>query len=165
MIISLIVAMDKNKVIGKNNSLIWKLPEDMKRFKQLTLNKPVVMGRKTFESIGKPLPNRLNIILTREKNYSAEGCVVVHSVKEALNASKNNEEIMVIGGAQIYKEFLPLANRMYITLIEKEFEGDAYFPEYNKEDWKETNRKGHDNGQFKYAFVELERVKSKKKLI
>ena len=159
MKISLIAAVSKNGVIGEKNSLIWKLPEDMKRFRQLTAGKPVIMGRKTFESIGKPLPNRKNIIITRDKNYRAEGCIAVHSVDDALKAGKGAEEIMVIGGAQIYKQFLPIANRMYLTFIDKDFEGDAYFPEYNKNEWKEISREEHQNTQFNYAFLDFERVK------
>ena len=132
MIISLVAAMGKNRVIGKDNSLPWKLPEDMKRFKELTSGKTVVMGRTTFESIGKPLPNRINIIITRDKNYKAEGCIVVNSVDEALKYAKDADEVMIIGGAQIYQQFLPIANKMYLTLIDEDFEGDAYFPEYDK---------------------------------
>ena len=159
MIISLIAAMGKNRVIGKDNSLPWKLPEDMKRFKEITSGKPVIMGRKTFESIGRPLPNRLNIIITRDKNYKAEGCIVVHSINEALKAAEGNSEVMIIGGEQIFREFLPMANRMYLTLIDEDFEGDAYFPEYNKNEWKEVHRGEHKNDNYKYAFVNLERKK------
>ncbi|MBI2541424.1 type 3 dihydrofolate reductase [Candidatus Woesearchaeota archaeon] len=158
MKISLIAAMGRNRVIGKDSSLPWKLPEDMKRFKELTLNKPVVMGRKTFESIGKPLPNRKNIILTKDKNYKKEGCIVVHSAEEALNAAKENEEIMVIGGGQVFKEFLPMADRMYLTFIDEDFEGDSYFPEYDKEEWKEAKGEEHQNEKYKFAFVDLERI-------
>ena len=157
MIISLIAAMGKNRIIGKDNSLPWKLPEDMKRFKELTQGKPVVMGRKTFESIGKPLPNRKNIILTNDKNYKKEGCIIVHSVQEALIPSKGDKEIMVIGGEQIFKEFLPIANRMYLTFIDENFEGDAYFPEYNKNEWKEIKKEEHKNEKYKFVFVDLER--------
>ena len=158
MIISLIAAMGRNRVIGKDNSLPWKLPEDMKRFKELTLGKPVIMGRKTFESIGKPLPNRKNIILTRYKNYKAKECIVVHSVEEALKTIKGNEEVMVIGGEQIFREFLQKADKMYLTFIDEYFEGDTYFPEYNKDEWKEVQREEHKD-DYKYAFVNLERIK------
>ena len=159
MIISLVAAMGKNRVIGKNNSLPWKLPEDMKRFKELTLGKPVVMGRKTFESIGKPLPNRTNIITTHDKNYKAEGCIVASSADEALKSAEGNEELMIIGGAQIYKEFLPRADRMHLTLIDKAFEGDSYFPDYNKDEWKEVHREGHKGSKYKFIFVDLQRVR------
>lgn len=158
MIISLIAAIGKNGVIGKDNSLPWKLPADMKRFKELTLGKPVLMGRKTFESIGKPLPDRKNIILTRDKSYKAEGCIIAYSADEALKVARGSEEIMIAGGEQIFREFLPKANRMYLTFIDKDFGGDAYFPEYNKNEWKEVKREEHEN-DYKYAFVDLERVR------
>ena len=157
MIISLIAAVGKNNVIGADNKLPWKLSADLKRFRQITSGKPVIMGRKTFESIGRPLPNRINIIITRDKNYKADSCIVVHSAEEALNAAKENEEIMVIGGEQIFKEFLPKAGRMYLTIIDKKFEGDAYFPEYDGKEWKEFLKEEHEEGGIKYAFVNLER--------
>ncbi len=161
MIISIIAAMGKNKVIGKNNSLPWKLPADMNHFKELTTGKPVIMGRKTFESIGKPLSNRTNIIITCDKNYKAEDCVVVHSIEEALNAAENYEEVMVIGGSQIYKEFLPKANKMYLTLIDADFEGNVFFPDYKVEEWKEIAYEEHErdaNNQYNYIFLTLERI-------
>ena len=160
MIISFVAAMGKNKAIGKNNSLPWTMPADMKRFKQLTLGKPVIMGRKTFESIGKPLPKRKNIVITHDKNYNAEGCIVAYSVDEALNVAKNAKEVMVIGGSQIYKEFLPRANRMYLTIIDADFEGDAYFPSYDITGWKEISYEEHERdaeNQYDYAFITLER--------
>ena len=156
MIISLIAAIGKNKVIGKNNSLPWNLPVDLKRFKELTKGKPVIMGRKTFESIGKPLPERKNIIITRDKTYKAEGCITVNSKEEALKAAKGSEEIMIIGGEQIFKEFMPIANKMYLTFIDKEFDGDAYFPAYNAKEWKETFREEHEENNLRFAFVNLE---------
>lgn len=156
MIVSLIAAMGRNRVIGKDNFLPWKLPEDMKRFKEITSGKPVIMGRKTFESIGKPLPNRLNIIITHDKNYKAEGCAVAHSLGQALKSAEGNEEAMVIGGEQIFREFLPKADRMYLTLIDCDFEGDAHFPEYNENEWKEVKRDGR-KGDYKFVFVDLER--------
>lgn len=158
MQISLIAALGKNRVIGNENRLVWQIPEDMKRFRQLTLGKPIIMGRKTFESIGKPLPNRKNIILTRDRNYKAQGCITTHSPDEALKAARGSEEIMIAGGEQIFREFLPMANRMYLTFIDEDFEGDAYFPEYNKDEWKETKREEHKN-DYKYTFVDLERIK------
>lgn len=160
MIISLIAAMGKNRTIGNKGKLPWNLPADMKYFRDKTRGKPVIMGRKTHESIGKPLPDRTNIIVTRDGNYKAKGCVVVHSADEALKAAGNAEEVMVIGGSQIYKEFLPKANRMYLTLINAEFEGDTYFPEYKIEEWKEVSYEEHERdaeNQYDYAFVVLER--------
>lgn len=160
MIISLIAAMGKNRTIGKNNSLPWNLPADMKYFRDKTRGKPVIMGRKTYESIGKPLPKRLNIIITRDENYKAEGCVVVHTADEAIIAAGNVKEVMVIGGSQIYKEFLPRANRMYLTKIDAEFEGDTYFPEFTTEEWKEISYEEHERdaeNPYDYRFVVLER--------
>ena len=161
MILSIIVAIGKNKVIGSNNSLPWSMPNDMKRFKELTMGKPIIMGRKTFESIGKPLPDRTNIIITHDEDYKAEGCIVVHSVEEALKAAEASEEVMIIGGAQIYKEFLPKTNRMYLTIIEHEFDGDTYFPEYKIEEWKETEYKEYEKdaeNPYDYVFLTLERI-------
>jgi len=162
MIISFVAAMGRNKAIGKDNSLPWKLPADMKHFKDLTKGKPVIMGRKTYESIGKPLPNRKNIILTRDKNYKSKQCIVVHSVEEALSAAGSSEEAMVIGGSQVYHKFLPRTNKMYLTIIGADFEGDAYFPDYDKRDWKETHCEKHnadEENKFSYTFLTLERKK------
>lgn len=160
MIISLIAAIGKNRIIGNKNALPWSLPADMKHFKELTAGKPVIMGRKTFESIGKPLPNRTNIIITHNQNYKAEGCTVVHSPDDALKAAENHEEVMVIGGARIYKEFLPKADKMCLTLIDADFEGDAYFPEYSIEEWEETAYEEHERDKdnpYNYTFLVLTR--------
>ncbi len=160
MLISIIAAMGKNKVIGKGNALPWKLPADMEHFKTLTKGKPIIMGRKTFESVGKPLPDRTNIIITRDQNYKDEGCIVAYSTEEALKAAENSEEVMICGGAQIYKEFLPKADKMYLTLIDADFEGDAYFPEYNPEEWEETSYEEHERdaeNQYNYTFLVLRR--------
>lgn len=163
MNISIIAAVSQNNVIGIKNSLPWKLPADMKHFREITLGKPVIMGDKTFESIGRPLPKRINVVLSFNKNYNAPGCIVVHSVQEAMDVAKQeNKEIMIIGGASIYKQFLPLANKMYLTFIHADFEGDTYFPEYNKNEWKEINRIDHqidEKNSYPYSFVELEKIK------
>lgn len=161
MEISLIAAVGKNGVIGKNNSLPWNLPADMKHFRELTLGKVVIMGRKTFESIGNPLPKRINIVLTKKKDYNAEGCNVFNSVNEALAEAKSHGEIMIIGGAEIYTLFLPLVNKMYLTLIDAEIDGDSYFPKYNKNEWKEVYRKENkadEMNQYNYTFLTLVRV-------
>ena len=158
--ISIIAALGKNNVIGSDNRLPWKLSADMKHFVSITRGKTVVMGRKTFESIGKPLPNRTNIIVTRDRNYKQEGCVVVHSIEGAIDVAGHAEELIVIGGASIYREFLPFADRMYLTLINSDFEGDVFFPRYSKE-WRETEREEHpadDVNKYDYAFVTLERI-------
>jgi len=160
MIISLIAAMDKNRVIGNKGKLPWNLPADMKFFRDKTRGKPVIMGRKTYESIGKPLPDRKNIIITHDNEYKAD-CTIVHSADEAVIAADNVEEVMVIGGSQIYKEFFPKANRIYLTKIDAEFEGDTYFPEFKIEEWKEVSYEDHERdaeNPFDYAFVVLERI-------
>lgn len=141
MPISIITAMDADGLIGKANSLPWYIPIDLKYFKKTTFNHKVVMGRKTFESIGKPLPNRTNILLTKDrdktKEYQQKGCYVIHSINEFFNKwNYTNEEIFVIGGASIYELFLPYADYLYITKINYKFEGDVYFPEYNKEEFE-----------------------------
>ena len=162
MIISLIVSMGRNRVIGRNNKIPWYLPADLKRFKQLTTGKPIIMGRKTFESIGRPLPNRTNIIVTHDANYKAEGCIVVHSVEEALKAAEGSEEIMVIGGSKIYEQFFPISNKIYLTVIDEDFDGDTLFPEYKKEDWKEVSREDHKEDEqnwYDYVYITLEKNK------
>lgn len=136
--ISLIVAMDLNRVIGVNGKLPWRVGEDLQFFKRMTFGKPVIMGRKTFESLDRPLKDRLNIVLTKNSDFKADGCVVVHSVDEALHAAGECKEIMVIGGAQIYQAFLPLADKIYITEIQSTFSGDTYFPDVDKNVWRQT---------------------------
>jgi dihydrofolate reductase len=161
MIISFIAAMGKNRTIGNKGKLPWSLPADMKYYRDKTKGKPIIMGRKTHEGIGKPLPDRTNIIITRDRTYKSKGCIVVHSVDKALEAAGNAEEIMIIGGSQIYKEFLPKANRIYLTVIDAEFEGDTYFPEYDLTQWKEVSYEEHKRdaeNQYDYAFIVLERA-------
>lgn len=159
--ISLIAAMDKNRPIGKaGNELPWHLSADLKRFKSITLGKPIIMGRKTFESIGEPLPERTNIIITRNEEYGAPGCVVVPSPKEALKSAGNAPEVVVIGGAEIFAQFLPLAQRMYLTQVDGKFEGNVYFPEWNPEEWHEIFREAHgpdEKNAYRYTFLILER--------
>ncbi len=140
--ITLIAAIAKNNALGKNNDLIWHLPADLKRFKQRTSGYTIIMGRNTFESIGKPLPNRTTIIITRNKNYTQEGCKVVHSLEEAIEITKDNNEVYLIGGAQIYKEALEknLADCLDITHVHQEFEADVFFPEIDATIWIETQR-------------------------
>lgn len=132
--ISFIVAMDKNRLIGKDNDLPWHLPADLAFFKRVTMGKPIVMGRKTHESIGRALPGRENIVITTNKDYQAEGCTVLHSIDE-INNIEQDKEIFIIGGAGIFKETFHLADRLYITRIEEEFEGDTYFPEFDENNW------------------------------
>lgn len=134
--ISLIVAHDPNRVIGKNNELPWHLPEDLGYFKRMTMGKAMVMGRKTYESIGRPLPGRLSIVVTRNKDFTAEGVVVVHDLDEAIKKAKEYaDEVMIIGGAEIFRLVMRIADRLYITFIQTHFDGDTFFPSYGTE-WK-----------------------------
>ncbi len=159
--ICLIAAMAQNRIIGRNNALPWQLPADLKRFKALTMGHPVLMGRKTHESIGKPLPGRCNLVITRNRSYSAPGCEVVHSLDAALAACRGTPEVFVIGGAELYREALPRAQRLELTEIHAAFEGDAAFPPFASERWRETAREIHEAGDdaaFGYDFVRYERV-------
>lgn len=157
--ISIIVATSKNRVIGNNNSLIWKLPSDLKRFKQITTDNTIVMGRKTYESIGKPLPNRRNIIITRDTNYLVDNCEIVNSLEEALMLCNN--DCFIIGGGEIYKQSIDIADKIYLTLVQEDFEGDTYFPEIGKE-WTKVFREdyeGDEKNEHKYSFIDYERYK------
>jgi len=142
--ISLIVAASMNNVIGAKGDLPWRLSADLKRFKALTIGKPIVMGRKTYDSIGRPLPGRQNIVVTRNPGFMAEGCDVVPSVDAAVEAAGDAEEIMIIGGSHIYKAFLPRADRIYLTRVQAEVEGDAYLPEIGNDHWKEMSVEEYD---------------------
>jgi dihydrofolate reductase len=160
MKLSLIAAMAENRVIGHENRLPWHLPADLQHFKAITLGKPVLMGRKTWESLGRPLPGRTNIVITRDAGYVAEGCVVAHSLEEALRAAGEAAEVMVIGGAQLYRQALPLADTLYLTLVHAEFRGDTRFPAWQPKDWRETARIDHvadDRNPHAYSFITLER--------
>lgn len=159
--ISFVVAMDENRAIGKDNDLPWYLPNDLKHFKKTTMGKPIVMGRKTYESIGKPLPGRENIVVTRDESYKAEGTTIVHSVDEVLKI--NAEEICVIGGTEIFNMFLPAADRLYITEIHHTFDADTYFPELSADEWKEVSRKEgivDEKNKYPHEFVVYEKIKS-----
>ena len=160
--VSLIWAMADNRVIGIHNRLPWKLPADMQWFRQHTLGKPIVMGRLTFESFGaKPLPGRRNIVISRNHDYHAAGIEVAASLEEAVVMAGEVEEVMVIGGASIYQQALPLANRLYMTLVHAEPAGDAWFPDFPLEEWREVERHdfgADDNNPYCYSFVVLERA-------
>ena len=138
--ITLIVAVADNGVIGRDNTLPWHLPEDLKRFKRLTLGKPIVMGRRTFESIGKPLPGRQNIVVTRDPNYQREGVSVVHGTDDALRAAGGAPEIMVIGGAELFRTFLPQARRVHLTRVHGNIEGDVTWPALDHREWQLVGR-------------------------
>lgn len=162
MIVSIIAAVADNGVIGLKNSLPWHLPADFKYFKEITMAKPIVMGLKTFKSIGeKPLPGRKNIILNDDPNYKApEGCFTVRSIEDLLEMEKDEKEIMICGGASVYKQFLPLSQRLYLTFVHHNFEGDTFFPEFNKNEWQEIKRidnKADEKNKFDYSFVVYER--------
>lgn len=157
MKISLISAMTDDRVIGIDNSLPWKLPSDMRWFRKHTLGKPVVMGRKTFESFGaKPLPERLNIIITRDPEYQGEHCVVVNNIDSALNAAGNVDEVMIIGGASFYEQMLPYADRLYLTYVHADIKGDAWFPEFDENNWKEIYHEDveqDEKNQYNHTFI------------
>ncbi len=167
MIISLIAAVAKNNIIGGDNTLLWNLPADMKHFRTITSGHTVIMGRKTFESIGKPLPHRKNIVITQNINYMQEGIEIVHSLEEALrltslehgrNFEENQEEVevFIIGGGEIYKQAFEKASKLYITEIHQDFDGDTSFPLIDKNDWQETTRIDHEPDEdniFPYSFV------------
>ena len=162
MRIALIVAMAENRVIGRNNQLPWRIPADLRHFKALTLGKPVIMGRKTYESIGRPLPGRDNIVISADSGYQAEGCQVVHSVEQALEAAGSCEEAMIIGGANLYRQTLENADRLYLTLVKAEPEGDTWFPEIELQQWREIERQAHaadESNEYDYDFVVLERAR------
>jgi dihydrofolate reductase len=159
--ISLIVAMAEGRVIGMNNAMPWHLPADLKHFKAITSGKPVIMGRKTFESIGKALPNRHNIVISRNSSYDAPGCDVVGSLAEAINLVEHAQEICIIGGAQIFTEALPLADRLYLTFIDLTVEGDTFFPDWQAEQWTESAREQHSpdsQNAHGLTFITLDRL-------
>ncbi len=161
MIISLIAAMDRNRLIGNKNQLPWHLPADFAHFKSVTMGKPIIMGRKTFESIGKPLPGRTNIVLSRNPEIQFEGAVCVSSLEQALSVVPDAEEVMIIGGSTIYEMLLPRTSRMYLTYVDGEFEGDACFPEFDENQWREieaVNRQADENNKYNCRFVTLERT-------
>ncbi|MCQ6560135.1 dihydrofolate reductase [Paenibacillus mendelii] len=144
MSITLIAAMASNRAIGQDNKLLWRLPSEMAHFRRSTTGKTVLMGRKTFESLGRPLPNRLNVILTHDQNFVSEGCESVHSVDEALRRYNNEEdELMVIGGAEIYSQFLPYADKLLLTEVEAEIAGDAFFPAVPESEWSIEGSEPH----------------------
>lgn len=158
--LTIIAAIGENNALGKNNQLIWHLPADLKRFKKVTSGHHIIMGRKTFESLGKPLPNRTTIIITRDKNYSAEGCLVVHSLSDAVKAASSDENPFILGGAEIYRQSLEMADVLDLTLVHHLFEADVFFPEIDKTIWKETFRedfKQDKKNKYDFSFVKFER--------
>lgn len=160
MRISIIAAIDEKRGLGKNNQLLFKIPEDFRRMKALTTGHPIVMGRKTYESIGRPLPNRTNIVITRDKNYKAEGCVVVGSLEEVLRQAQGklgSDEIFIFGGGEIFKQALPVVDRLYLTKVKGDFHADTFFPEYETEFLKVIEKKEHNDSGYRYTFLTLDR--------
>lgn len=158
--LSLIAAMDDNRLIGNKNKLPWHLPADLAFFKRTTMGKPIVMGRKTFESIGKPLPGRRNIVITRDPGFSAAGCEVANCIEAAMSLTKDDDEAMLIGGASLYQQTIARAMQLYVTRIHHSFEGDTWFPEIDLHEWKEVNREDFDANQdnhYAYSFIKYVR--------
>jgi dihydrofolate reductase len=158
--LSLIVAMDDNRLIGNDNQLPWHLPADLAFFKRTTMGKPIIMGRKTYESIGRPLPGRRNIVITRDPDFSAEGCDVVNVIDEALTICSDHDELMLIGGASLYQQIMQQVSCMYITRIHHSFSGDTWFPEFDSALWKIEDQHDLDADQsnpFAYSFVKYVR--------
>jgi dihydrofolate reductase len=156
--ISVIAAVAKNRAIGKDNKLLWHIPEDLQHFKKITSGHPVIMGQKTFESLGKPLPNRTNIVLTDDKSFQAPNCLVVYSIDEAIKVAseKDQQEIFFIGGGSVYAQAIKIADKLYLTLVEGEYDADTFFPDYS--DFKKVVlEESHESAGYKYKFLELER--------
>ena len=163
MIISIIVAMDRQGVIGMKYKLPWHLSADLQNFKKITMGKPIIMGRKTHDSIGRPLPGRENIVLSADPGYQAEGCTVMNSLEAVFAYLKDREEIMFMGGADIYAKILDRTDRIYLTEVHAELEGDTYFPEFDRESWEEIKRhdfKADAKNDYDYSFVILEKAGS-----
>jgi len=162
MIVSIIAAMAKNRTIGFKGSIPWRIPADLEHFKNLTMGHYILMGRKTYESIGGPLPGRLSVIITRQPGYKAPGCRVAHSISKALEISKKDNEVFIIGGAQIYKQFLDSVDRIYLTLIHKDFLGDVYFPKFDETAWVLVSRQDYDADKenlYPFSFLVYQRQK------
>lgn len=155
--------MAQNRVIGVNNTLPWRLPADLRHFRQLTTGHHVIMGRRNYESIGKPLPDRANIVITRNRDYRAPGCEIRHSLADALRGAHDDPEVFVIGGAEIYRQAMDRADRIYLTLVHADISGDAYFPEFDMREWNETSRLRHEadaKNPHAYSFVTYDRKSS-----
>ncbi|MDB5030730.1 dihydrofolate reductase [Mucilaginibacter sp.] len=160
MIVSIVVAISENHAIGKDNKLLWHLPKDLKHFKEITTGGTVIMGRKTYDSVGRPLPNRRNIIITRQL-ITIEGCEVANSIDAALALCKDEAEVFIVGGAEIYKQAMHLTDKIYLTIVHADFEADTYFPEIKAAIWKETDRQDHEPDEknaLPYSFITLERA-------
>jgi dihydrofolate reductase len=160
--IAFVVARDRRGVIGKGGRLPWRLPDDMRHVRELTVGKPLIMGRRTFDSIGRPLPDRVNIVLTRDPAFRCDGCLVARTTDEALALAGDVPEVIVFGGAGVFKDFLPRADRIYMTEVDTEVVGDTYFPPLDPKDWREVDRQTHaadGRHPFAFTFVTLERAR------
>lgn len=160
MNIAIIVATDDQGLIGRDNDLPWRLSADLQYFRKTTMGKPLIMGRGTHESIGRALPGRRNIILTGQQDYQAEDCEVVNSLQQAIDTCMGEEEVMVMGGASLYQQFLPMANKLYLTEVHASLQGDTWFPDWQRTDWQEVSREDHvadDKNEYNYSFVVLTR--------
>jgi dihydrofolate reductase len=158
--VSIIVAISANNAIGKNNQLLWHLPADLKHFKEITSGHTIIMGRKTYDSIGRPLPNRRNIVITRKTDLQIENVEIVNSLQDAISLCETEDEVFIIGGAEIYKNSISIANRIYLTTVHQEYEADVFFPELNKDEWLETFQEHHEadeKNSVAYTFSTLER--------
>ena len=160
MIRTLVVAMSRNRVIGRDNHLPWRLPDEIAYFKKVTMGHPIVMGRRTYESIGRPLPGRLNIVVTHDRAYSAPGCTVVGSLEEAWRAAGDAQEVCVIGGTSLFQESLPVADRIHLTEVEADVPGDTHFPDFDRSQWRETEIERHradDRHAYPFRILRLDR--------
>ena len=159
MTVSIIVATSENHAIGKNNQLLWHLPADLKHFRVITSGHTIIMGRKTFDSVGKPLPNRRNIVVTRQ-DITIEGCEVVKSIEDAIALCKGEDEVFIGGGAEIYRQAMHLTDRIYLTIVHQTFDADTFFPEINYDEWQEAAHEDHqpdEKNKLPYSFITLQR--------
>ncbi len=159
--LTLIAAIGKNNALGKNNQLIWHLPADLQRFKKVTTGHHIIMGRKTFESLGKPLPNRTTIIISRDKNYHADGCIIVNSLADAIQAASSDENPFILGGAEIYKQSMDIVDVLDLTFVHHTFDADVFFPEIDKSIWKEVFREDFskdEKNKYDFSFVKYELI-------
>ncbi len=159
--LTLIAAIGKNNALGKNNQLIWYLPADLQRFKKVTSGHHIIMGRKTFESLGKPLPNRTTIIISRDKNYHADGCIIVNSLADAIQAASSDENPFILGGAEIYKQSMDIVDVLDLTFVHHTFDADVFFPEIDKSIWKEVFREDFskdEKNKYDFSFVKYELI-------
>jgi dihydrofolate reductase len=163
MKLALIVAMDEQGVIGRDNDLPWRLSADLQYFRKITMGKPIIMGRSTHESIGRPLPGRRNIVITRQQDFQAPGCEVVFSIEQALEVCKDEAEAMIMGGASLYEQTLPLVDTLYLTRVHAQVEGDTWFPAWSEQDWQLVSRDDHqadDKNEFDYSFLQYQRIRT-----